>query len=61
MAKNGISRVENVEIDTESIKIGQKMAILGPKDVFKKVENCHYTSLGSSSIQTVGFIALKPC
>ena len=37
------------------------MAILGPKDVFKKVRNWHYTSLGSSSIQTFGFIALKPC
>jgi len=39
LAKNRSGRVENVEIDTESIKIGQKMAILGPKDVFKKVGN----------------------
>ena len=39
MAKNGISRVENVEIDTESIKIDEELAILGSKLSLKLTKN----------------------
>ena len=39
MAKIGISRVENVEIDTESIKIDEELANLGSKLSLKLAEN----------------------
>ena len=39
MARNGFSRVENVEIDTESIKIDEELAKLGPKLSLKLAKN----------------------
>ena len=39
MARNGFSRVENVEIDTESIKIDEELAILGSKLSLKLAKN----------------------
>ena len=46
MAKIGISRVENVEIDTESIKIHEELANFGSKLSLKLAENWVHCDCG---------------
>ena len=47
-----------MEIDTEIIKIGQKMAVLGPKGSFKKVRNPFQVSLFKETCPRIDFFDL---